>query len=125
MNLAASVAGQFVPEGQAETVAVFRRSRREAWTWRAASRSAAGLAIGVTLVGAFFAVAFEPAFTLFHLIFFPEGNWSFDPREARMVQLYPPQFWQELVLVFALLVLGLSLMAWIVTRRQARRLEVS
>jgi integral membrane protein (TIGR01906 family) len=98
------------------------RSGREAWTWRAIARGAAGFAVGVTLAGAFFAVAFEPAFTLFHLIFFPGGNWSFDPREARMVQLYPPRFWDELVLVFAVLALAISVLTWVLARRRAARL---
>jgi integral membrane protein (TIGR01906 family) len=99
------------------------RAGREAWTWRAISRGAAGLAVGVTLAGAFFAVAFEPAFTLFHLIFFPGGNWSFDPREARMVQLYPTPFWEELVLVFAVLALGVAILTWLFARRRAVRLD--
>jgi len=98
---------------------------RQPRTWRAVSRGAAGLAVGVALVGGFFAVAFEPAFTIFHLIFFPGGNWNFDQREARMVQLYPPPFWDELVLVFAALTLGLALTAWALARRRARRLEAA
>jgi integral membrane protein (TIGR01906 family) len=99
------------------------RAGREPWTWRAVSRGAAGLAVGVTLAGAFFAVAFEPAFTLFHVIFFPGGNWSFDPRESRMVQLYPTPFWEELVLVFAVLALGIAVVTWVVARRRAARLD--
>jgi len=101
------------------------RAGGEARTWRAISRGAAGLAPGLTGAGLLFALAFEPAFTLFHLIFFPGGNWSFDPREARMVQLYPPQFWQELVLVFAMLAVGLALFLWAAARRRARSLETA
>ncbi len=101
------------------------RAGREAWTWRAVSRGAAGLAVGVTLAGAFFAVAFEPAFTLFHLIFFPGGNWSFDPREARMVQLYPTPFWEELVLVFAVLALGIAVLTWAFARTRAAHLDAA
>jgi integral membrane protein (TIGR01906 family) len=98
------------------------RAGRDGWTWRAISRGAAGLAVGVTLVGAFFAIAFEPAFTLFHLIFFPGGNWSFDPREARVVQLYPTPFWEELVLGFAILALAITVLTWVLARRRAARL---
>jgi len=99
------------------------RAGGEARTWRAISRGAAGLALGLTGAGLFFALAFEPAFTLFHLIFFPGGNWSFDPLEARMVQLYPPPFWQELVLVYAILAVGIALVLWAVARRRARNVE--
>ncbi len=99
------------------------RAGGEARTWRAISRGAAGLALVLTGAGLLFALAFEPAFTLFHLIVFPGGNWSFDPREARMVQLYPTPFWQEVVLVFAILAVGLALLLWAVARRRARSLE--
>ena len=102
-----------------------RRAGRAPWSSRAVARGAAGLAVGVTLAGAFFAVAFEPAFTLFHLIFFPGGNWSFDPREARMVQLYPTPFWEELVLVFALLAVGIAVLTWAFARRWAARLDTA
>jgi len=97
----------------------------QAWTWRAISRGAAALAVGLTGAGVLFAVAFEPAFTLFHVIFFPGGNWSFDPREARMVQLYPTPFWEEVVLVFAILAVGLALLVWAAARRRARSLETA
>src|SRR5439155_8683521 len=103
--------------GAAVFALAVRRVGGQSWTCLAISRGAAGLAVGVALVGGFFAVAFEPAFTLFHLIFFPGGNWSFDQREARMVQLYPPQFWDELVLVFASITLGLAILAWALARR--------
>ena len=99
------------------------RAWAKAWTWRAISRGAAGLALGLTGAGLLFAIAFEPAFTLFHVVFFPGGNWSFDPREARMVQLYPTPFWQEVVLVFAILAVGLALLLWAAARRRARSLE--
>lgn len=98
------------------------RSGGSAWVWRAIGRGAASLAAGLTAAGVFFAVAFEPAFTLFHLVFFPGGNWAFDPREARMVQLYPTPFWEELVLVFAASAAGLALLVWALARGRARRL---
>ena len=100
-------------------------SGAEASTWRVISRGSAGLALGLTGTGLLFALAFEPAFTLFHVIFFPGGNWSFDPRDARMVQLYPTPFWQEVVLVFATLAVGLAVLAWAVARRRARSLETA
>lgn len=92
---------------------------RETWAWRAVARGAGALAVGLVVVGLAFAVAFEPAFTAFHLLFFPGGNWSFDPREARMVQLYPPAFWAELVLVFAAGALVFAVAVWAFARRRA------
>jgi hypothetical protein len=99
------------------------RAGRQRWFWGAVARGAKGLAVGLVIVGIVFAVAFEPAFTLFHLIFFPGGNWSFDPQVARMVQLYPTPFWEEVVIVYALLAVGLAVVLWAVSRARARRLE--
>ncbi|MFI5255472.1 MAG: DUF1461 domain-containing protein, partial [Candidatus Limnocylindrales bacterium] len=71
-------------------------------------------------IGAIFLVAFDPAFTLFHEIFFPGGNWSFDPATDHMVQLYPIPFWQLTSAVLGGLVIGLGLVArWVARRRAA------
>ena len=46
--------------------------------------------VAVTVIGGALGVLlFEPAFTLFHELFFPGGNWQFDPRTDRLVQLFP------------------------------------
>ena len=39
---------------------------------------------------------FDAAFTKFHHIFFRLGNWQFPP-EYMLVQLFPPQFWIDIV----------------------------
>ena len=96
---------------------------RGAWFWRAVARGAAGLALTLLAVGVFFAVAFDAAFTLFHLVAFPGGNWSFDPSTERMVQLYPTAFWQEVTVVLAVLAIGLAAATWLLARRRAARLE--
>jgi hypothetical protein len=98
---------------------VLVRAGGRAWPWRAVARGAGGLALGLVLVGLAFAVAFEPAFTAFHLVFFPGGNWAFDPREARMVQLYPPAFWAELVLAFGTSAVAIAALVWAYARRRA------
>ena len=92
---------------------------RPAWAWRAVGRSAAVLALGVTVVGVFFLVAFDLAFELFHRLFFPGGNWAFDPGTQRLVQLYPIAFWQLTSAVFAVLVIGLSALTWWLASRRA------
>jgi hypothetical protein len=43
----------------------------------------------LSLVGAFF---FMPLFTVFHQIFFPQGNWAF-LADSILIQLYPESFW--------------------------------
>ncbi len=68
--------------------------RREPRAWRAVRAAALGLAAAFAALALFFALAFDTAFTLFHEIFFPQGNWAFDSATERMVQLYPTPFWE-------------------------------
>ena len=53
---------------------------------------AAGVAVAA--VGIFVALAFEQAFLLFHEVFFPQGNFLFDPATSNLVRLYPDWYWQ-------------------------------
>ena len=52
----------------------------------------AGIALAV--VGIVAAFAFEQAFLLFHQVFFPQGNFLFDPATSNLVRLYPDWYWQ-------------------------------
>ena len=70
------------------------RSDRPDRIVRAIGLGGAVTVIGVVIIGVVGFVAFEPLFELFHRIFFPGGNWAFDPRTERLVQLYPFAFWQ-------------------------------
>jgi integral membrane protein (TIGR01906 family) len=58
---------------------------------RAGSLLAAGI---VTVIGIAAAVAFEPLFLLFHDLFFPQGNFLFDPASSNLIRLYPEWYWQ-------------------------------
>jgi integral membrane protein (TIGR01906 family) len=93
---------------------------RRAWAWRAIRRGAAALAVGMALIGAFFLIAFDLAFELFHRIFFPGGNWAFDPSTQRLVQLYPIAFWQVTAAALGGLAIGLAAATWWVAGRRAR-----
>jgi integral membrane protein (TIGR01906 family) len=60
----------------------------------AAARTAGLVAAGVVLaVGIGAAVAFDPLFLLFHQVFFPQGNFLFDPTRHNLVLLYPEAYW--------------------------------
>ncbi|MDP9251471.1 MAG: DUF1461 domain-containing protein [Chloroflexota bacterium] len=72
---------------------------------RARARSAAAMlhlvragaiAAGVVVaaIGVIAAFAFEQAFLLFHEVFFPQGNFLFDPATSNLVRLYPDWYWQ-------------------------------
>ncbi|HEY8168225.1 MAG: DUF1461 domain-containing protein [Candidatus Limnocylindrales bacterium] len=100
------------------------RSRRTARTWRAMAAGAGTLVVAFVVIGLAFALAFDAAFTLFHEIFFPAGNWAFDPATQRLVQLYPIPFWQEVTLVLGAVILIAGTSLWWLARRRARRLAI-
>lgn len=52
----------------------------------------------VALVGIVALVAFEPLFLLFHYVFFPQGNFLFDPATSNLVRLYPDWYWEGITL---------------------------
>jgi integral membrane protein (TIGR01906 family) len=101
------------------------RWRRNAWLWRAIGRAAGWMVVAFSALGALLLVAFDPLFTLFHLVFFPGGNWAFDPTVERMVQLYPTPFWEFAAAVLAVGGVGLGAATWWYARRQATRLAVA
>ena len=102
-----------------------KRSRGSTWFWRSVARGAGVLAVALTVVGAFFLVAFDTAFELFHRIFFPGGNWAFDPATQRLVQLYPIAFWQLTVAALGVLAVGGGSVTWWLARRRARAADRS
>ena len=54
--------------------------------------------VGVAAVDIVAALAFERAFLLFHEVFFPQGNFLFDPATSNLVRLYPDWYWQGITL---------------------------
>jgi uncharacterized membrane protein len=52
-------------------------------------------------VGIAAALAFEPLFLLFHRIFFPQGNFLFDPSTSNLIRLYPDWYWQGITALVA------------------------
>ncbi len=96
------------------------RGRSRAVLWRRIARAGIGIAV-VTVVGGIAGIAaFDAAFQLFHELFFPQGNFLFDPRTDRLVQLFPETFWVETtVAVGGLIVLLALVLAWIGSRRSA------
>jgi len=77
-------------------VAAFRvvraRRRRDALRLvRAGAVVAAGI---VAVIGVVAVFAFDPLFLLFHEVFFPQGNFLFDPATSNLLRLYPEWYWQ-------------------------------
>lgn len=95
------------------------RSRNRLAAWRAVRRGAAGLIVGVIVLGVVGFFAFEPAFNLFHEIFFPGGNWAFGPT-SRMIRLYPELFWEIASASLGLIAVALAAVTWWVARGRER-----
>lgn len=74
------------------------------------------VAVVVVVVGVVGALAFDPLFELFHRVFFPQGDWAFDPGHQRLVQLYPIAFWQVMAAALGLLMIVLGILAWLAAR---------
>jgi integral membrane protein (TIGR01906 family) len=87
--------------------------------WRLVGRGARGLAVGVVVAGVVGFFAFEPAFELFHRVFFPGGNWAFDPATSQLVRLYPYAFWQIAAGALGAIAVGLAVLTWWVAGRRA------
>ena len=101
--------------------ALVRRPDRRSATWRVISRTGLATAVAVVLLGFLSIFAFDSLFTLFHRVFFPGGNWSFDPATQHLVQLYPFRFWQLAAAALGSLLLVLGLGTWLLGRVLAAR----
>ncbi|MEM5877981.1 MAG: DUF1461 domain-containing protein [Candidatus Aenigmatarchaeota archaeon] len=55
-----------------------------------------GFSLFILIYSIFF---FDDFFINFHKIFFPNGNWSFDP-SSMLIQLFPLDFWYKTSLIF-------------------------
>jgi len=104
------VAKFLVPVGLVVIVTRLRRARvrgpGEMWRLvRDGSLIAAGT---VAVVGILAIVAFEPLFLAFHYVFFPQGNFLFDPATSNIVRVYPDWYWEGITLRVGLSFIGLS-----------------
>jgi integral membrane protein (TIGR01906 family) len=102
----------------------FRRAtgtEARAAAWRSVASGARWLAIGITVAGVLAIFAFDAAFEVFHRLFFSAGTYTFDPATSRLVQLFPEQFWSEISVAVAIVVLAVSIATWWQARRRASR----
>lgn len=96
--------------------ALVRWPDRRVATWTVIRRAGLTTAMVVVVLGFISLVAFDSLFTLFHRIFFPGGNWAFDPATQHLVQLYPFAFWQIAATALGSLVFLLGLATWLLGR---------
>ncbi len=55
-------------------------------------------AVSVAALGIVAVFAFEPLFLAFHYVFFPQGNFLFDPATSNLIRLYPDWYWEGISL---------------------------
>ena len=103
--------------------ALVAAKRHRRWLWRGIGQGSTALAvagIGAGIATVFF---FDSAFLLFHLVFFPQGNFLFDPRTQRLTQLFPTQFWTDTAIAIVVVGVGISGTVAALARRRAARLS--
>jgi integral membrane protein (TIGR01906 family) len=84
------------------------RSRSAATMFRLIRDGAVAAGVAVTAVGIVAAVAFDATFLLFHQVFFPQGNFLFDPATSNLLRLYPDWYWQGITFRIGLSFIGLA-----------------
>lgn len=105
-------------------VVLIATNGRRAWLWRAIAIGSGALTLAGVAAGVAVLFFFDAAFLLFHLIVFPQGNFSFDPRTQRLTQLFPDQFWTETAAAIAITGAALAVTVTIVAWRRTTRLQV-
>jgi len=85
---------------------------------RAGALVAAGI---VAVIGVAAALAFDPLFLLFHDVFFPQGNFLFDPATSNLLRLYPEWYWQGITAGVAVSFIALALLAALISHGMLRR----
>lgn len=84
------------------------RSRSAAAMFRLMRDGAITAGVALAVVGIVAVVAFDAAFLLFHQVFFPQGNFLFDPVTSNLLRLYPDWYWQGITLRIGLSFIGLA-----------------
>jgi integral membrane protein (TIGR01906 family) len=84
------------------------RARSAEAMFRLARDGAVASGVALAAVGMIAAVAFEQAFLLFHEVFFPQGNFLFDPATSNLVRLYPDWYWQGITFRIGLSFIALA-----------------
>lgn len=78
--------------------------------------AAAVVGLAALVLGAFFALAFDVAFTAFHGLFFAPGSWQFAPG-SHLITLFPEPFWFELALLAGVTIVIGAVLAALLGRR--------
>ncbi len=112
-----------VPVGLFVMLVRLRRARASsgAAALRVARDGSVAAAAVVAAIGAATVFAFEPLFLLFHELFFPQGNYLFDPATSNLVRLYPDWYWEGITLRVGVSFVAVALTVALVTALALRR----
>ena len=104
-------------------VAAFRvrHARRDGVALRLARDGGLVAASGVAVVGIVAVFAFDQLFLLFHEVFFPQGNFLFDPATSNLLRLYPEWYWQGVTAGVAVSFIATALLAAVGAHLALRR----
>jgi len=100
------------------------RTPRDVSRWKAVGRGGIWLIVAMVVLGIFALTAFEAAFTLFHEIFFPGGNWAFSA-DSLLITLYPEPFWELTAGALGIVASLGGLLVWFLARRRAAALTTT
>ncbi|MBI2151520.1 DUF1461 domain-containing protein [Candidatus Woesearchaeota archaeon] len=74
--------------------------------------------LSVTLFSSIF--LFQILFTIFHLIFFPQGNWIF-PMESLLIRTFPQKFFQDIALFIFSISLTFGIILYLIARNKLKK----
>lgn len=106
-------------------VAGARRAGHPERAWAAIASGMRWLIVGIVAAGVLAAIAFDQLFDIFHVLFFPAGSFTFDPRTDRMVQLFPVAFWSETTIVLGAVIVVAAALLSVAFGRMARRAAIA
>ena len=98
------------------------RGSREMWRLvRDGSLAAVGAVLGLALATI---AAFDQLFMLFHEIFFPQGNFLFDPATSNLLRVWPEWYWEGMFLRVGLSFLAVAAMLAVIGALRVRAREI-
>ena len=98
-----------------------RRARRDGDALRLVRDGGLVAASGVVVVAIVAVFAFDQLFLLFHEVFFPQGNFLFDPATSNLLRLYPEWYWQGVTAGVAVSFIAAALLAAVGAHLALRR----
>jgi hypothetical protein len=98
-----------------------RRALAEGRALRLVRDGAFAAAMLVAAIGVAAVLAFDQLFLLFHEVFFPQGNFLFDPETSNLLRLYPEWYWQGITAGVGVSFIAVALLVALISHRALHR----